>query len=167
MGLSKSWVLYVSYASTIRAASNSSRACSAVSDCDPMVCSPPGASVHGILQAGILEQVAMPSSRESPQPRDRNCLLHWQAGSLPPCHQDHLGSPVRVANINDQCRDATVWATAHVGTGIECRCPKMKLSQVMHFQMREQSLRKGLSYLCTMLSYLSHTDSCLNYTLAF
>ena len=31
--------------------------------------SPPGSSVHGILQAGILEWVAMPSSRGSSQPR--------------------------------------------------------------------------------------------------
>ena len=28
--------------------------------CDPMECSPPGSSVHGILQARILEEVAMP-----------------------------------------------------------------------------------------------------------
>ena len=38
--------------------------------CDPMHCSPPGSSVHGILQARILEQVAMPFSRGSSQPRD-------------------------------------------------------------------------------------------------
>ena len=38
--------------------------------CDPMDCSPPGSSVHGILQAGILESVAMPSSGGSSQPRD-------------------------------------------------------------------------------------------------
>ena len=38
---------------------------------DPMVCSPPGSSVHGIVQARILEWVAMPSSRGSSQPRDR------------------------------------------------------------------------------------------------
>ena len=31
--------------------------------CDPMNCSPPGSSVHGILQARILEWVDMPSSR--------------------------------------------------------------------------------------------------------
>ena len=30
---------------------------------DPMDCSPPGSSVHGILQARILKWVAMPSSR--------------------------------------------------------------------------------------------------------
>ena len=39
--------------------------------CEPMDCSPPGSSVHGILQARILEWVAMPFSRESSQPRDR------------------------------------------------------------------------------------------------
>ena len=31
--------------------------------CDSMDCSPPGSSVHGILQAGILEWVANPFSR--------------------------------------------------------------------------------------------------------
>ena len=49
-------------------------------------CSLPGSSVHGILQAGILEWVTMPSSRGSSQPKDRaqvSCLLRWQAGSLP------------------------------------------------------------------------------------
>ena len=35
-----------------------------------MVCSLPGSSVCGILQARILEWVAMPSSRDSSQPRD-------------------------------------------------------------------------------------------------
>ena len=39
--------------------------------CDPMDCSLPGSSVHRILQARILEWVAMPSSRESFLPRDR------------------------------------------------------------------------------------------------
>ena len=37
-----------------------------------MDCSPPGSSIHGILQAWILEWVVMPSSRGSSQPRDRN-----------------------------------------------------------------------------------------------
>ena len=49
--------------------------------CDPMDYSPPGSSVHGILQARILEWVAMPSSRGSSQPRDQTSP--WQAVSLP------------------------------------------------------------------------------------
>ena len=36
--------------------------------CDPMGCSPPGSSVHGILQARILEWVAVPSSGDLPDP---------------------------------------------------------------------------------------------------
>ena len=36
---------------------------------DPMDCSPPGSSVHGILRARIAEWVAMPSSRGLPDPR--------------------------------------------------------------------------------------------------
>ena len=35
---------------------------------DPLDCSPPGSSVHGICQARILEWVAMPSSRDLPDP---------------------------------------------------------------------------------------------------
>ena len=38
---------------------------------DPMDCSPPGSSVHRILQARVLEWVAISSSRKSSQPRDR------------------------------------------------------------------------------------------------
>ena len=37
---------------------------------NPMDYSPPGSSVHGILQARILEWVAKPFSRGSSQPRD-------------------------------------------------------------------------------------------------
>ena len=39
--------------------------------CKPMNCSPPGSSVRGILQARILERVAIPVSRRSSQPRDQ------------------------------------------------------------------------------------------------
>ena len=53
--------------------------------CDPMNCSPPDSSVRGILQARILEWVAISSSRGSSWPRDWTCvfcigrqnLYHW------------------------------------------------------------------------------------------
>ena len=38
--------------------------------CDSIDCNPPACPVHGILQARILEYVAMPSSGGSSQPRD-------------------------------------------------------------------------------------------------
>ena len=50
-------------------------------------CSPPDFSVRGILQATILEWVAMAFSRGSSRPRDQTGVsfiyMHWQAGSLP------------------------------------------------------------------------------------
>ena len=62
--------------------------------CNPMGCSPPGSSVHGVLHTRVLEWVAISSSRGSSWPRngthvscvsciDRQILYHW-------CH---LGSP--------------------------------------------------------------------------
>ena len=46
-----------------------------------MDCSPPGSSVRGLIQARILECVAMPFSRGSSQPRDRTQVSH-NAGRL-------------------------------------------------------------------------------------
>ena len=55
--------------------------------CNPMDCSLPGSSVHGILQARIQEWVAMPSSRGIFLTQGSNsgllCFLHWQMDSLP------------------------------------------------------------------------------------
>ena len=44
--------------------------------CDPMDCSLTGSSVHWILQARVLEWVAMPSSRGSSQPSDQTQVSH-------------------------------------------------------------------------------------------
>ena len=54
--------------------------------CDIMDCIPPGTSVHGILQAKILEWVAMSSSGNLPAPGIEPalfCLLYCQVGSFP------------------------------------------------------------------------------------
>ena len=51
--------------------------------CDPVDRSPPGSSVHGILQASILEGVVISSSRGSSRPRDQtqvsyiSCTGRW------------------------------------------------------------------------------------------
>ena len=44
--------------------------------CDPTDCSPPGFSVRGILQARILEWVAIPSPGDLPDPGIEPGLLH-------------------------------------------------------------------------------------------
>ena len=54
--------------SSVNVAVVSTQSCPAL--CKPRDCSPPGSSVHGILQARILEWVATPFSRGSSKPRD-------------------------------------------------------------------------------------------------
>ena len=51
--------------------------------CNPVDCSPPGSSVHGILQARIREWVAMPFCRGSSPPRDRTRVAHTAGRFLP------------------------------------------------------------------------------------
>ena len=61
--------------------------------CNPMGYSPPGPSVHGILQARMLERVAMPSSRGSSPPRDRTLVFYVSCiGRWVLYHYGHLGS---------------------------------------------------------------------------
>ena len=66
--------------------------------CDSADYSQPGSSIHGILQARILEWVTMPSSRGSSQPGDWTCiclhLLHCRQILYPLCY---LGSPIYVS----------------------------------------------------------------------
>ena len=55
--------------------------------CNPVDYSLPGSSVHGILQARILEWVVIPFGKGIFPIQGSNpcllCLLHWQVGSLP------------------------------------------------------------------------------------
>ena len=55
------------------------RLCSAAHSCptlcDPMDRNSPGSFVHGVLQARILEQVTISSSKGSSQPRDQTCVF--------------------------------------------------------------------------------------------
>ena len=91
-----------------------------------MDCSPPGSSVHGVLQARLLEWVAMPSSRGSSWPRDQICascitgrlfptsatrglILHdWLFSDFP--------RDIRVAVLNLSCTLETageIWKDRH------------------------------------------------------
>ena len=58
--------------------------------CDPMDCSLPDSSINGILQARILEWVAMPATEDLPDPGIEPVSPALQASSLPLSHQ---GSP--------------------------------------------------------------------------
>ena len=67
--------------------------------CDPMDCSRPGSSAHGILQARVLEWVATPFSRGSSQPRDRTPIFSISFTGTLPLHFTlplrHLGHHTR------------------------------------------------------------------------
>ena len=69
--------------------------------CDPMDCSLPGSSVHGIFQAIVLEWIAISFSRGSSQPRDRT----------------------QVSHIVDRC--FTVWATMAVTLKGKWKCKSL------------------------------------------
>ena len=75
--------------------------------CDSMNCSPPGSSVHGILQARILEWVAMPSSRESSQPRVRIHIFATPALKADSLLLSHQGS---LTYMLMECYTCVLWA---------------------------------------------------------
>ena len=80
--------------------------------CDLMDCSPPGSSVHGILQARILEWVAVSSSRGSSRPGDRICVSYVSCvGRWVFYHKRHLGSESEVAQLCPTL--ATPWTPAY------------------------------------------------------
>ena len=79
--------------------------------CNTMDCRPPGSSVLGILQARMLERVAISSSRGSFQPRDRapisyvSCIDRWFLN-----HWYHLGSPCQLRGTCEDEKEAAGWS---------------------------------------------------------
>jgi len=109
--------------------------------------SPPGFSVHGILQARILEWVAMTSSRGSSSPR----------GSSQP------SDGTRVAYISCSSR----WVLYHMGfpcgsPGKESACNEGEVSSIPKLG---RSLREGKGY-PLQYSYLENSMDCLVHEMA-
>ena len=59
--------------------------------CNPMDCSPPGSSVHVILQARVLEWAAFPLPEDLSDPGIKHGSLALQVDSLPLSYQ---GNPI-------------------------------------------------------------------------
>ena len=98
----------ISYSLTyIESESESEVAQSCPTLCDPMDCSLPGSSVHGVLQARVLEWVAISFSRGSFQPRDQTrisciagrCFTLWTT-------REDLSS-VQFSSVTQSC--PTLW----------------------------------------------------------
>ena len=87
--------------------------------CDPMNCSPPGSSVHRILQARILEWVAMPSSRESSPPRDQTHISfigRWILYHRATCEGDTLSYSSKSDKNKLCCSNWFFWGTFQMST---------------------------------------------------
>jgi len=92
--------------------------------CSPMDCSPPGSSVHAILQARILEWVAIPLSSRSSQARDRTCVSCIAGGFF------------------------TVWATREVEHSItKLSKIELKVSRICHPKICLYGIKITLSWL--------------------
>ena len=73
--------------------------------CDPTDYSPPGSSVHGIFQAGILECVAISCSRGSSRPRDQTYVPCIFIGRWTVYHPLSTGSYGTL--LSSECRGGT------------------------------------------------------------
>ena len=84
----------VVYTVNMYAAAKSLQSCLTL--CGPMDCSLPGSSVHGILQARMLEWVAVSFSRGLSRPRNRTWVSCIAGGFLP---LSSLGSSTRLGQL--------------------------------------------------------------------
>ena len=78
------WEIPAGYYFVLRACVHAMSLQSCLTFCDPTDHRLARSSVHGVLQARILEWAILPSSRGSSPPRNKihiSCLLHWQVGS--------------------------------------------------------------------------------------
>ena len=89
--------------------------------CDPMDCSLLGFSVHGILQARILEWVAIPFSRASFQ--FRCILISWIAAIL-----EGNGNPLQYSCLENSMDRGAWWAT-YSPRG----CKESDTTEALHF----------------------------------
>ena len=111
--------------------------------CNPMDCSLPGSSVHGMLQARILEWVAMLSSRGSSQPRD------WTQVS---CTAGRFFTVWATREAHHQCLWPLNWRRQEG----RCMCMWMELNQQIFFggtfliKNTSKRLCGSLSVLCLL-----------------
>ena len=99
-----------------------------------MDCSPPGFSVHGILNAGILEQIAFPVSRGSSWSRDWTQVSHIETGSPALLDESQAGIKNPGRNINN--------LKYAVGTTLMTRSEQELKSLLM--KVEEESEKSGL-----------------------
>ena len=97
--------------------------------CNPMDCSLPGSSIHGIFQARVLEWAAISFSRGSSRPRDRSCIADrrftvWAMRCLNKCPNSFgktgglksiTGSMFHVGNLRQISNSSLITESANMG----------------------------------------------------
>ena len=87
--------------------------------CDPLGCSPPGSSVHGISQARILEWVAFPFSGDLPNPGIKpryptlqvDTLPIWATKEAQTCEQQNLDKCFRTLHVKTGPKTSSISIT--------------------------------------------------------
>ena len=116
--------------------------------CDPMDCSPPGSSVHGIHHVRILEWVAMPFSRGSSPTKGSNlCLLHCRRI---PYHLIHQGKS-KILHILLQIVGAWLFPNLKFKSDNNkiTKLPEMQL-ELWSFQLRGRTRTESPDMTCSV-----------------
>ena len=85
--------------------------------CNPVDCSPPGSSIHGIFQARVLEWVAISFSRGSSWPRDRTWVSRI-AGRHFYCLSHHTLNPTSLDSSSSDLSSVTCSLPTFGGVGL-------------------------------------------------
>ena len=110
--------------------------------CDPMDCSPPGSSVCGILQARILEWVAISSSRGSSWPKDRTqvSFVSCTAGGF--FTTESLDKPLLASTLGQKDTHCYI---------LSCRCENSLTLPSSLFSTRCPHTREDLRLACSRM----------------
>ena len=130
--------------------------------CDPMDCSPPASPVYGILWARILEWVAMPSSRDLPNPGIGKLVLYLLSQGLP-----RDGSLVSTHSADGQRRSGQHWeaglllymalpCTVFMWKNCNPRWLLKLLPLHLHYRQQERNRRTGCACPLKTLSEMEH-----------
>ena len=120
--------------------------------CNPMGCSLPGSYVCGILQARILEWVAMPSYRGSPRPRDWT-LVSYIAGRFftvwttreahfvlyIPCHNKNMKKLSLIAMMWLECTQACGIFKLKLGKSRETKDELVTIPPTLNYDVRNSA----------------------------
>jgi len=117
--------------------------------CDPTDCSPPGFSVHGILQARILDWIAIPFSRGTSQPRNRT-LVSCMAGRF-----FTIWATAMVNNFTLELREksSTHWISLLKKVGETTRSFRYDLIKSLTLIQWKRNRLKGLHLIECLMNY--------------